>query len=264
MRDTPEFAEEKLEACKDLYSTNQRELLKCYDLIGYEYTVHDQVKVCTEDYHYLSQIDKLYECMRGYGVRKNEEYCNLNPSYTHFIDFDEIQDHMFFQNLETFAIDPFFNCLVDHTEATESDARYCVEAINVFKLQVQFELVDDPSIDFEKMRKCFTDKDMPPKGIQEEICKLRFLETQPKGFQSTGQYCEDREDELCWDYIYEVFSDYDCNDIYYYEYEFLFQGEKRFLDDFGVQCKKYITNYTDYNACIAEKNDTDHLLIMNA
>ena len=86
MKDTAKFQTEKVAACDKLHSTNQKELLKCYDYIKHPYNLDAQIKVCTDEFKALSELDELYKCMEQYNVKKNEEYCNLSPKYSQFVD----------------------------------------------------------------------------------------------------------------------------------------------------------------------------------
>lgn len=81
MKNETKFKSEHKKACDNLYSNNQRYLLKCYDTIGVEYGLDEQIKICSEDFNLQSQIDELYECMTEFNVTKNEEYCSLNSNF---------------------------------------------------------------------------------------------------------------------------------------------------------------------------------------
>ena len=64
--------------------------------------------------------------MKEFGVEKNEEYCNLSPSYSQFVDetdYDPNGPKGHFYIDENFSSEPYFNCVVENTEHTETDAR---------------------------------------------------------------------------------------------------------------------------------------------
>ena len=112
MKDTAKFMDEKVAACDKLYSTNQRDLLKCYRYIEHPYGLDDEIKICTEEFKTLSQIDDLYECMAEFGVKKNEEYCNLSPNFSQFYDDtfwdpeNGLKGHYYVD--ETLSSEPYF------------------------------------------------------------------------------------------------------------------------------------------------------------
>ena len=63
MKDTAKFQTEKVAACDKLHSTSQFELLRCYDYIKHPYNLDAQIKVCTDEFKALSELDELYKCM---------------------------------------------------------------------------------------------------------------------------------------------------------------------------------------------------------
>ena len=74
---------------------------------------------------------------------------------------------------------------------------------------------------------------------------MKYIANQPEGYKSTGEYCEDWEDEFCGDeFIYWIFQDDECLWLYEEYYKGEFEGEKRFESDFKIQCTKRIIDYT--------------------
>jgi hypothetical protein len=62
--------------------------------------------------------------MAEFNVKKNEEYCNLNPTLVLNI-FEE--DTRVYIDETTKTKEPYFDCLKTNTENTKTDARYCGE-----------------------------------------------------------------------------------------------------------------------------------------
>ena len=120
----------------------------------------------------------------------------------------------------------------------------------------------DP-FDFDAYDTCIKSFDMPPTAVKQSTCYLKYITPQPTGYETTGEYCEDFMSIACLNYIYETLTTEDCNDIYLYEYNYIFEGDKLFEKDFAIQCKKRVIDMTEFTTCVAELSDADALNQMN-
>ena len=66
-------------------------------------------------------------------------------------------------------------------------------------------------LDKAEMVNCLAQYDMPEKGVYQTLCSLNYIYNQPQGYVSTGEYCNDRFDAICYNYYYEVLTDQECN-----------------------------------------------------
>ena len=221
MKDTAEFMDQKIAACDKLYSTKQRDLLKCYRYIGHPYGLDEEIKICTEEYKTLSQLSDLYECMKEFGVEKNEEYCNLSPSYSQFVDETDydpegLKGHYYID--ENLSSEPYFQCVLDNTEHTKTDARKCVEVLVMYRILKSFGM-EVEELDFAEMKNCFSEQDMPLGGASTKICEIQYLDTQKSGFVTTGKKCETDEqydtNDNCFYYDWVFEDEYDECQLYY-------------------------------------------------
>jgi hypothetical protein len=93
--------------------------------------------------------------MAEFGVEKDREYCNLSPKVSQFIDEDEVRTHIY-ADPENLSGEPYFKCIIENTEATKSDARKCVEALNLRSTKKLFGLPTE-EINYDEMSQCFKD-----------------------------------------------------------------------------------------------------------
>lgn len=63
--------------------------------------------------------------MAEFGVNRNEEYCNISPKYSQFIDEEWLKSKGHFYFDSDYSAEPYFQCLLENSKHTKTDARKC-------------------------------------------------------------------------------------------------------------------------------------------